>query len=159
LQADSGFAAQLIAPQAEGERPSSAAAGENNRYFTQGVNLMSKRMIWIPVFLWLVTLAAFVGVAVLLIDKIDMVQTTAAEGAETVRYIGPHLHGPLSWMAMIFFGFLFVGFIMRMLFRPLFFFGSWDHHRRKHFGHRRRPPWWGEAEDTPSQETKDESAE
>ena len=120
---------------------------------------MSKRMIWIPVILWLVTLAAFVGVAVLFIDKIDMLQTTAAGGTEIVRYVGPHLHGPLSWMAMIFFGFLFVGFIMRMLFRPFLFLGPWAHHRHKRFGTRRRPPWWDEAEDDHSGDTKDESTQ
>jgi hypothetical protein len=63
-------------------------------------------------------------------------------------------------MAMIFFGFLFVGFIMRMLFRPFLFFGPWGYHRHKHFGYSRRPSWWGcEAEEEPNVETKDEPAE
>lgn len=120
---------------------------------------MSKRMLWIPVVLWLVTLAAFVGVAVLFIDKIGMVQTAAVESVETVRYVGPHLHSPLSFMIMVFLGFWFVSFIMRMLFMPFLFFGPWGYHRHKHFGDPRRPPWWGETDDTSSGEAKDEAAE
>jgi hypothetical protein len=120
---------------------------------------MSKRMIWIPVVLWLVTLAAFVGVAVLFIDKIDVVQSAAVEGVESVRYIGPHFHSPLSYIVLIFLGMWFVGFLMRMLFRPFLFFGPWGHHQHKHFGHRRHPHWWGEAEDEPGVEAKDETAE
>lgn len=120
---------------------------------------MSKRMIWIPVVLWLLTLAAFVGVAVLFIDKIDVVQTAAVESVETVRYIGPHMHSPLSFIFMVLLGFMFVGFIMRMLFRSFLFFGPGGYHRHKHFGYRRRPSWWDETDDETSSETNDESAE
>jgi hypothetical protein len=120
---------------------------------------MNKRSIWIPVILWLVTLAAFVGVAVLFIDKMDTIQVAAVEGAEGVRYVGPHMHNPLSWIFMIFFGFLFVGFIMRMLFRPFLYNGHWRHHPYKRFDYRGRPPWWGEPEGESDGDADKESAE
>jgi hypothetical protein len=120
---------------------------------------MDKRYIWIPVVLWLVTLAAFVGVAVLFILQMDTVQATVTEGAETVRYFGPHMHNPLGGIVMVILGFLFVGFIMRMLFKPFMYYGPWGHHRHKHFGHRGRPPWWGEPEGESSGEAKEEPAE
>ena len=118
---------------------------------------MNKRYIWIPVLVWLVTLAAFVGVAVLFIDKIDTVQTAAAESGEAVRYFSPHPHNPLSWILMVFFGFLFVGFIMRMLFKPFMFYGHWRHHPDKYFGYRGRPPWWGDPEGESNGEAQEES--
>lgn len=119
---------------------------------------MNKRIIWIPVFLWLVTLAAFVGVAVLFIDKIDTVQV-AAEGVESARYWGPHTFSPLSWILMVFLGFMFVGFIMRMLFKPFMFFGHWRHHPYKRFGRHGRPPWWGEPEGESNGDADEDSAE
>jgi hypothetical protein len=120
---------------------------------------MNKRYIWIPVVLWLVTLAAFVGVAVLFVDKIDTVQVAAAEGVEAVRFHGPRFYSPFSWIFMVFLGFLFVGFIMRMLFKPFMYFGPWGHHKRKHFGYRGRPPWWGEPEGESKGDAEEESAE
>jgi hypothetical protein len=115
-------------------------------------------MIWIPVVLWLVTLAAFVGVAVLFINQIGTVPAVVVEGSESVPHVGPNLQSPLSWILMIIFGFLFLGFVMRMLIRPFLFFGLWGCRSHMRFGNHHRSPWWGETKEETHSQAEDETS-